>query len=77
MDLKEFRQSRNWTLARAAEELGLRSKGYVSDLEKSGAASRPVALRLYRDFGVKVPPLSNLSDEEIALLAKLEGDRAA
>ena len=75
MDLKTFRQSRNWTLAKAAEELGLKSKGYVFDLEKYGA-SRPVALRLYRDFGVKVAPLDHLSDAELDLLVKMDA-RAA
>lgn len=76
MDLKTFRQSRNWSLAKAAEELGLKSKGYVFDLEKAGVASRPVAIRLYRDFGVKVAPLDHLSDEELEVLVKMEA-RAA
>lgn len=76
MDLKSFRQSRNWTLAKAAEELGLKSKGYVLDLEKKGVASRPVALTLYRNFGVKVAPIAHLTDEEIDILVRMEGKAA-
>lgn len=76
MDLKTFRQSRNWSLAKAAEELGLKSKGYVCNLEQAGIASKPVAIRLYRDFGVKVAPLDHLSDDELDLLVKMDA-RAA
>lgn len=76
MDLKTFRLSRNWSLARAAEELGLRSKSYVFDLEKRGTVTRPIALRIYRDFNVKVAPVDGLTDEELDLLVRLEA-RAA
>lgn len=77
MDLKTFRLSQGWTLEQAARELGLKSKGYVHDLEKQGAASTPVALKLWRDFGVKVRPIAHMSDEEVAVLQKFGADRAA
>lgn len=73
MDLKSLRTDRGLSLDEMARELGLRSKGYLSDLEnKPGPIPRGVALRVYEKFGARVGPLESLTTDEIGLLLKLE-----
>lgn len=45
MDVESFRDKAGWTLDRLADELGLNSKGYLSDL-RSGRQTWPVELAL-------------------------------
>ena len=45
MDLESFRETRGWTLERVAEELGLASKAYLSDLQ-GGRQDWPLELAL-------------------------------
>lgn len=73
MDLQSIRAKHSLTLEQMADRLGLKSKGYVSDLEKNPATlPRGIALRVYQTFGARIGPLESLTTPEIELLLKLE-----
>jgi len=73
MDLKSLRAAHRLSLAEMAGKLGLTSKGYLSDLERSDTVPRGIALKVYDVFnGVRVGPLESLTKPEIELLLKLE-----
>lgn len=59
MDPVSFRKSKNWSQARLAEELGVRSRSYMSELE-SGKQGWPLrlALRLQKISEGAVPAAS-------------------
>lgn len=56
MGLRSFRIGRNWSQARLAHELGLKSRGQVADIE-SGAerASAEIAIKVDRLTAGEVP----------------------
>ena len=66
-----LRKERGWSQAQLAEELGLKSKGYISDIERTGTISRPVAIALFKRFHLKLPPIDCLTDAEIDVLARV------
>ena len=69
MDLESHRKKRGLSLAEAARELGLASKGYLSRLEK-GVTPWPlhIALRVEDWSGGEVPAVDHLSAEQAQLL---------
>lgn len=69
--LAALRAERGWSQAKLAAELGLRSKGYICDLEGGAPLSMPLAITLYRKFEMKLPPIADLSDAEIDMTEKL------
>lgn len=69
--LKKIRSDRDWSQSKLAEELGLRSKGYICDIERGGGLSRPLAIAVYRRFEVKLPPIDALSEDEIDMLERV------
>lgn len=71
MDLKTFRLSRQLSQAKLAEDLGLRSKSYICEIEKSGVVPQAIAVAIYRKHGALVGPLAALTAREAAILAKV------
>lgn len=73
MNLAEYRKSEGLTLKALADRIGVQSEGYVSDIEKGfKPPSKPVAVRILRATGIKLGPIANLTDAEIALLEKMQ-----
>ena len=77
MTLSEARKNKGWSQARLAQELGLRSKGYICDIERGAPPSLSVAVGVYRHLGVKIGPLEGLTDREVNVLEKTVAARAA
>ena len=73
MGLATYRKTEGRTLRALADLIGVQSDGYVSDIEKGKKpASAPVAVRIMRATGIKLPPIDTLNDDEIALLEKMQ-----
>jgi transcriptional regulator with XRE-family HTH domain len=72
MDLESFRLARRCTLEEAAAQLGLRSKGYLSSLEK-GRVPWPIRLALEVEIwsGGEVRALELLAEKDAKLLRAL------
>lgn len=71
MNVADARKERGWSQEQLARQLGLKSKGYICEIE-SGAItpSLRVAIGLYRELGVKIGPVESLTDREVAILEK-------
>lgn len=53
------------------------SSGYASEIAVNGRKpSDVIALKIWRELGVKVGSLVSLNDDEIAVLAKVRGEAA-
>lgn len=70
MTLTEARVAKGWSQSDLARALGLRSKGYICEIEGGAAPSLRVAVGIYRELGVKIGPISGLTDREVAILEK-------
>jgi DNA-binding transcriptional regulator YdaS (Cro superfamily) len=46
--LAQWRSDKGWTLDEAAEQFGIKSKGYLSEIERGGRCSVAVALEIER-----------------------------
>ena len=70
MNLAELRKLRGWSQQQLADELGIRSKGHVSNIE-SGAetAGLRLALQIEAWSNGEVPAASLLSPDDADLLA--------
>ena len=78
MNLSEARKARGWSQEELAGRLGLKSKGYICDVESGSVKpSLRVAIGIYRELGVKTAPIADLTDREIAILEKTSRARAA
>lgn len=77
MTLTEARSAKGWSQEDLAKALGLKSKGYICDIEGGKAPSLRVAIGIYRHLGVRTAPISELTDREIAILEKTSKARAA
>lgn len=74
MDLAAYRESEGLTLKALADRIGVQSEGYVNDIEKGRKPPSPrVAVRILRATGIKMGPITGLSDAEIAVLEKMHG----
>jgi transcriptional regulator with XRE-family HTH domain len=73
MDLRAYRKSRRLTQGACAEQLGLKSKSYVSGLE-TGAVKAPIdlALRIQGWSGGQVPARELVPPEKRHLLDALD-----
>lgn len=70
MNLESFRKSRGWTQEQLGEAVGIRSKGYVSRIERGlEQCSLRVALRIEHLSGGQVTAAS-LRPSDAALLAR-------
>ena len=68
MELESFRKSRGLSQAELAREFGLRSKGYISDIEgKRQRCSLHLALRIER-FSEGLVPAATLCPDAADLL---------
>lgn len=72
MTLSEARKAKGWSQGDLAKALGLKSKGYICDIENGERPSLKVAIGLYRELGVRTPPIEALTDREISILEKTE-----
>jgi transcriptional regulator with XRE-family HTH domain len=69
MDLRAYRKSRGLSQLACAKELGLNSKGYVSEIETgSQPPSTHLALKIQKWSNGQVPARSLLPPEKAALL---------
>ena len=68
MDLRSFRESRGISQAELAKQVGLKSKGYVCDLEKGRKTTIETALRIQKWSNGQVPARTLLPPEKAALL---------
>lgn len=73
MKLSEARKLKGWSQGELAVKLGLRSKGYICDIENGDTPSLKVAIGLYRELGVRTAPIEALTDREIHILEKTVG----
>ena len=78
MTLDSFREMEGWSLERLAEELGLKSKGYLSDLQ-SGRQPWPVELALRAQLVSKgrVRAIELVPEEKRELIEQLQADEAS
>lgn len=70
MKLSEARKAKEWSQEDLARALGLKSKGYICEIENGKAPSLKVAIGLYRQLGVRTLPIETLTDREISILEK-------
>lgn len=49
------------------------SKPYAHQIVRGEGPSVPMALRIFRELGVKFGPIANLSDDQIAVLEAMHG----
>lgn len=70
MNLAEARAQKSWSQEDLAKAIGLKSKSYICEIENGKAPSIRVAIALYRELGVKVGPITELTDREIGILEK-------
>lgn len=74
MDLASARIAKGWSQQELAARLGLKSKSYICEIEGSqGSPKKPslrVAIAIHRELGVKLAPIAELSEREIAVLRK-------
>lgn len=70
MDIKALREAEGLTQEALARELGLKSKGYICGLENGREPSRRIAIALYRRYGVKLGPITGVTDAEIEVLER-------
>lgn len=73
MTLAEARKAKGWSQGDLAAKLGLKSKGYICEIEAGAPPSLRVAIGLYRELGVKTAPIEPLTDREISILEKTVG----
>lgn len=70
MGLHDFLAERSLTAAGLASRVGC-DKSYLSHvLAGRKSLYRPVAIRIFREFGVKLGPIAEASDDEIAALER-------
>lgn len=77
MTLASARSAKGWSQEELARVLGLRSKSYICEIEGGKPPSLWVAIRIYRELGVKTSPIADLTDREIGILEKTGRGRAA
>lgn len=70
MNLAQAREARGWSQEELAAKLGIKSKGHVCDIENGKQPSLALAIRIYRQLGVKPARIARLTDREIAVLEK-------
>lgn len=71
--LCKLRGMHELTPTRLSNAVGI-SVPYASQiLTTARTPARPLALRIYREFGLKLGPIAHLSDEDIETLARIEG----
>ena len=62
------------SLAKRLLDAGVAKGGHAYDLANGRRIpNAPLALRIFRAVGVKLGPVANLSDDEIAVLEKMHG----
>ena len=62
------------SLAKRLLDAGVAKGGHAYDLANGRRIPNPaLAVRIFRALGVKLGPVANLSDEEIAVLEKMHG----
>jgi hypothetical protein len=67
-ELTKWRSSKGWTLDEAASQFGIKSKGYLSEIERGGRCSVAVALEIERATEGAIPASS--LNPDIALIDK-------
>jgi transcriptional regulator with XRE-family HTH domain len=67
-ELTKWRSSKGWTLDEAASQFGIKSKGYLSEIERGGRCSVAVALEIERVTEGAIPASS--LNPDIALIDK-------
>jgi transcriptional regulator with XRE-family HTH domain len=67
-ELTKWRASKGWTLDEAASQFGIKSKGYLSEIERGGRCSVAVALEIERVTEGAIPASS--LNPDIALIDK-------
>jgi ribosome-binding protein aMBF1 (putative translation factor) len=72
MNLADARKEKGWSQEELARRLGLKSKGYICEIEGGETPSLRVAVGLWRELGVKVAPIADLTDHEIGILEKTQ-----
>ncbi len=66
--LAQWRAARDWTLDEAASAFGIKSKGYLSEIERGGRCSVAIALEIERVTGGEI--CASTLNPDVALVDK-------